>query len=50
MMIFVIATKVLDIATKISAFYVCVAVILGGLIITLGLLWCLLFIGSKTIF
>lgn len=50
MMIFVIATKVLDIATKISAFYVCAAVILGGFIITLGLLWCLLFIGSKTIF
>ncbi len=48
-MIFVIATKVLDIATKISAFYVCAAVILGGFIITLGLLWCLLFIGSKTI-
>lgn len=50
MMIFVIATEVLDTATKISSFYVCAAVILGGFIITLGLLWCLLFIGSKTIF
>ena len=30
--------------------YVCASVIFGGLILLLGLLWCLLFIGSKTIF
>lgn len=30
--------------------YVCVTVIFGGLILLFGLLWCLLFIGSKTIF
>lgn len=41
---------ILHIATQISAVYVCAAVILGGLIITFGLLWCLLFIGGKAIF
>lgn len=39
-----------DITVKIASVYIYAAVILGGLIITLGLLWCLLFIGGKAIF
>lgn len=39
-----------DIAVKIASVYIYAAVILGGLIITFGLLWCLLFIGGKAIF
>ena len=39
-----------NIPTPVVNAYVCAAAIFGGLIILFGLLWCLLFIGSKTIF
>ncbi len=41
---------ILNMARQISTYYVCAAVILGGLIITFGLIWCILFVASKTIF
>ena len=39
-----------NIPTPVVNAYVCTTVIFGGLILLFGLLWCLLFIGSKTIF
>ena len=39
-----------NIPTPVVNAYVCAIAIFGGLILLFGLLWCLLFIGSKTIF
>lgn len=39
-----------NIPTPVVNAYVCATAIFGGLILLFGLLWCLLFIGSKTIF
>lgn len=40
----------LDITAKIASVYIYSATILGGLIITCGLIWCALFIVSKVTF